>query len=90
MNLSSYTIEYESHLTNSAGRGSHGAPGGQGGSVTIYVDEHDTHLLQAASWDVRGGFGGEEGHHGEPGIGGAGGAGGQRFIWWVPLRSRVK
>jgi hypothetical protein len=74
----------------SAGRGSHGAPGGEGGNITIYVDENRKHLLLAASWDVRGGRGGAEGRHGQPGVGGAGGAGGQRFVWYVRLQPHTK
>lgn len=78
-----------SKSATSAGRGSHGAVGGEGGNVTIYVDEDRLHLLLAVSWDVRGGLGGAEGNHGQPGIGGAGGAGGRCFVWYVPLEKHV-
>ena len=65
----------------SAGLGSHGANGGDGGVIEIHVDEDNTHLLFAVKWDVRGGRGGAPGRHGDPGAGGRGGHGGQGHVW---------
>lgn len=67
--------------TCSAGQGSNGADGGHGGNIEIHVDEHATHLLLSADWEVRGGLGGEPGHHGRPGLGGRGGRGGPDHNW---------
>lgn len=64
-----------------AGRGSDGGDGGSGGAIHIIMSQHNTHLLMAAKWDVRGGEGGEVGSHGNPGEGGRGGQGGQGWRW---------
>ena len=66
---------------SSAGSGSHGANGGDGGNVHIIVNENMTHLLYAVKWLVHGGLGGDPGDHGEPGQGGLGGPGGAPFEW---------
>lgn len=68
-------------ILRSAGRGSNGADGGDGGIIEISVDEDDTHLLFAVQWDVRGGDGGAPGRHGQPGRGGQGGNGGAGHKW---------
>ncbi|KAE8448991.1 hypothetical protein EG329_008579 [Mollisiaceae sp. DMI_Dod_QoI] len=64
-----------------AGAGTNGGDGGNGGQVRLYVDEDETHLLLATSWEVRGGKGGVAGEHGAPGPGGKGGKGGQDISW---------
>ncbi|KAL9045598.1 MAG: hypothetical protein Q9214_001384 [Letrouitia sp. 1 TL-2023] len=68
-------------MPGSAGRGTEGAVGGDGGSIEIFVDEDATHLLFASNWDVRGGQGGEPGRHGQPGKGGHRGIGGKGHKW---------
>lgn len=65
----------------SAGEGSNGADGGDGGTIQIIVDEENIHLLLAVQWDIRGGQGGEPGRHGKPGKGGKGGRGGKGYKW---------
>ena len=65
----------------SAGQGTHGANGGDGGFIELHVDEQNTHLLLAVKWDVRGGLGGAPGLHGNPGAAGRGGHGGQGHVW---------
>ena len=70
------------HLNDfSAGRGTNGADGGDGGIIEIHVDEENTHLLFSVNWDVSGGLGGAPGHHGNPERGGRGGHGGQGHTW---------
>lgn len=49
------------------------------------MNEDDTHLLLAVSWDVSGGAGGTAGQHGRPGNGGQGGRGGEGYSWFVVL-----
>jgi hypothetical protein len=72
---------------NSAGHGTDGADGGNGGIVQIILDENNTHLLMAVKYDVRGGQGGNPGQHGQPGDGGTGGRGGDGHKWCeVPLK----
>ena len=65
----------------SAGEGTDGADGGDGGTIQIYVDQDNIHLLLAVHWDVRGGKGGPPGRHGKPGRGGIGGKGGAGHKW---------
>jgi len=65
----------------SAGSGTDGANGGNGGRIQIKLTEENTYLLLATSWDVKGGNGGRAGEHGKPGSGGKGGQGGQGFTW---------
>ena len=65
----------------SAGRGSNGADGGDGGTIEISVDEDNTHLLFAVQYDVKGGKGGSPGCHGQAGSGGQGGNGGAGHEW---------
>ena len=65
----------------SAGRGSHGADGGLGGTIEVSVDEDNTHLLLVVQYDVNGGDGGEPGKHGAAGLQGAGGVGGAGHKW---------
>lgn len=69
------------------GRGSDGGRGGPGGKILIYVDENQTELLHAVTWDVSGGKGGEAGPHGQGGEGGAGGKGGGAVVWYVTMSS---
>lgn len=66
---------------HSAGEGTNGADGGDGGQIEIHLNEDNTHLLFAADWDVRGGLGGVSGCHGKPGKGGLGGQGGRGITW---------
>jgi hypothetical protein len=75
--------------TSSAGSGTYGADGGNGGSIDILVDENMTHLLIAVEWDTRGGSGGPPGHHGKPGKGGPGGKGGVAYEWYSYLAEFV-
>jgi hypothetical protein len=49
--------------------------------INICVDEDNTHLLLATTWDISGGKGGGAGEHGIPGPGGKGGEGGRSFTW---------
>lgn len=65
----------------SAGNGTDGGNGGGGGEVHLLVGAHNTHLLFAVQWDVKGGLGGSAGKHGQPGKGGKGGAGGSGHEW---------
>ncbi len=65
----------------SAGSGTNGADGGNGGVIHIYIDEDKTHLLMAVTWDIHGGRGGPPGEHGSPGQGGRGGRGGLGYTW---------
>ena len=65
----------------SAGEGSNGANGGDGGTIQIFVDEENIHLLLAVQWDLSGGQGGEPGRHGKSGNGGKGGPGGRGHTW---------
>ncbi|KAN0122123.1 hypothetical protein V8E51_000449 [Hyaloscypha variabilis] len=64
-----------------AGAGTNGADGGKGGKIQVCVDENNTHLLLAMSWEVSGGKGGASGEHGSPGLGGKGGKGGLGVTW---------
>jgi hypothetical protein len=65
------------------GRGSDGAKGGPGGKIMIYVDESQTELLHAVTWDVSGGRGGDPGVHGEAGEAGSGGNAGGAVVWYI-------
>ena len=67
--------------SHSAGRGTNGGNGGNGGEIHVLLGAHNTHLLFALQWDIRGGIGGCAGHHGEPGKGGEGGEGGSGHKW---------
>lgn len=78
--LHSLTLDPDTNCS-SAGAGTNGGDGGNGGQVRIYVDEDKTHLLLAINWEVRGGKGGSAGEHGTPGPGGKGGRGGQSITW---------
>lgn len=71
----------------SAGRGTNGGDGGDGGTIDVFLDEDETHLLLACSWDTRRGKGGPPGRHGNPGRGGRGGRGGAGCTWSVALQS---
>ena len=65
----------------SAGEGTNGGDGGDGGTIQVFVDQDNIHLLLSVHWDVRGGKGGPPGKHGEPGRGGIGGKGGAGHKW---------
>ena len=65
----------------SAGQGTSGADGGEGGAIEIHLHEDNTHLLMAAVWNIDGGHGGAPGHHGNAGQGGPGGSGGKGHKW---------
>lgn len=71
----------------SAGRGTNGGDGGDGGTINVFVDEDETHLLLATLWETRPGEGGPAGRHGDPGRGGRGGRGGAGCKWSVALHS---
>lgn len=73
--------EPSTYYLPSAGCGSHGGNGGQGGSIQILLDAHNTHLLFAVRCNVVGGEGGPAGKHGKIGMGGEGGVGGAAIEW---------
>jgi hypothetical protein len=51
----------------------------------VIVEENQTHILIALSFDLCGGAGGKAGKHGRPGKGGNMGKGGKGHEWCVEL-----
>jgi hypothetical protein len=74
-------------LNYSAGRGTNGGDRGDGGTINVFLDEDDSHLLLASSWDTTGGKVGPADRHGNPGRGRRGGRGGAGCKWSVALQS---
>ena len=65
----------------SGGYGTHGAAGGNGGTIEVTVREEHMNLLITVLWNVSGGNGGAAGAHGSGGAGGDGGRGGDGITW---------